>query len=188
MQAATERPPPALAEALDRLEACEGLGRAVGPLAATGEAVVRPGAVRDLLTGTWLGHALHPLMTDIPIGFWTSTSFLDVVGGRSSRRAALALLAAGNLAALPTVATGLAEWLEAGPVARRVGVVHAGANAAGLALDTGSLVARLRGRHGWGALLALGGMGAATVGGYLGGHLAFGLGVGVRKPNGFDRA
>lgn len=183
MEAHSDRPPPALEEALDRLEGAEGLDRPARALAGVGERVVPPGRVRDVLTGGWLGHALHPLMTDIPIGFWTSASFLDVAGGRSSRRMATALLAAGNVAAVPTVATGLAEWLEADPVARRVGVVHAGANAAGLALYTASLAVRLRGRHGWGTLLALGGMGAATVGGYLGGHLAFGLKVGTRRPD-----
>ena len=64
-----------------------------------------------------------------------------------------------------------------------MGVVHAAANAAGLAFYTASLVARLRGRAGWGTALALGGMGVATVGGYLGGHLAIARKVGTRHPH-----
>jgi hypothetical protein len=40
--------------------------RAVKPLA---DALVADPNRRDLLRGTWLGHALHPPMTDVPIGF-----------------------------------------------------------------------------------------------------------------------
>jgi uncharacterized membrane protein len=182
MPAALDRPPPLLVEAVERLEAADGLDRPASLLSRVARRVVRPGPLEDALTGRWLGHALHPLLTDLPIGFWTSTSLLDLVGGKESRPAATALLAAGNLTALPTVATGLAEWLGAEPEVRRVGVVHAAANAAGLACYTASLVARLRGRTGWGAALALGGMGVATVGGYLGGHLAIARKVGSRHP------
>jgi uncharacterized membrane protein len=182
MHTALDRPPPVLVEAVERLEASDGLDRPASRLARLARRVVRPGPLEDALTGRWWGHALHPLLTDLPIGFWTSTSFLDLVGGRAARPAATALLAAGNVAALPTAATGLAEWLEADPVVRRVGVVHAAANAAGLALYTASLAARLRRRPGWGTALALGGMGVATVGGYLGGHLAIARKVGTRHP------
>jgi len=167
-------PPPGLTETVDRLEGNETLDGPVDALSQVGEAVLPPGPVRDVLRGRWLGHPLHPALTDMPIGFWTSASFLDLVGGRSSRRAATTLLAAGNLAALPTAAAGLADWLEADQGTRRVGVVHVGANAAGLALYSLSLAARLRGRHGRAVVLALAGMGAATVGGYVGGHMAFG--------------
>jgi uncharacterized membrane protein len=182
MYAEDDRPPPVLVEAMERLEALDGLDRPAWLVARAARRVVRPGPLEDALTGRWLGHALHPLLTDLPIGFWTSTSFLDLVGRRESRTAATLLLAAGNLAALPTAVTGLAEWLETDPPVRRVGVVHAAANVAGLALYTGSLVARLRRRPGWGTALALGGMGVATVGGYLGGHLAIARKVGTRHP------
>ena len=40
------------------------------------------GPVRDLLSGTWLGHPLHPMLTDLPIGFWTSAWVLDLLGPR----------------------------------------------------------------------------------------------------------
>jgi uncharacterized membrane protein len=180
--AESDRPPPVLVELVERLEASDGLDRPAALVARAARRVVRPGPLEDALTGRWLGHAIHPLLTDLPIGFWTSTSFLDLLGGREARPAATALLAAGNLAALPTAATGLAEWLETDPEVRRVGVVHAAANVAGVALYTASLVARLRRRPGWGTALALGGMGVATVGGYLGGHLAIARKVGTRHP------
>src|SRR3989442_15672432 len=34
--------------------------------------------IKDILNGTWLGHALHPVFTDIPIGAWSATMLLDL--------------------------------------------------------------------------------------------------------------
>ena len=36
--------------------------------------------LRELLQGRGTGHAVHPPMTDLPIGLWTSTVVLDVIG------------------------------------------------------------------------------------------------------------
>ena len=174
--------PPALLDALRSLEEAESLDPAVSQLGKVVDAVVPDGPVEDLLTGRWQGHAAHPFLTDLPIGFWTSTSVLDIIGGRSGRKAADRLLALGLLSALPTVATGLAEWKGAGRPEQRVGVVHAAANSVGLALYSASYVARKRGRRVRGVAYALAGMGAATVGGYLGGHLAVARKVGTRDP------
>ena len=35
--------------------------------------------VKNFLHGTWLGHPLHPVMTDIPLGAWTATLLLDAI-------------------------------------------------------------------------------------------------------------
>jgi MFS family permease len=126
---------------------------------------------RELLQGAWIGHAAHPFLTDIPIGSWTSASILDLVGGRPARPGAEILVGVGVASAIPTVLTGLAEWAETTGSARRVGVVHAGANLVAIGLYGASWAARRRDRQGRGALLALAGMTTATVGGYLGGHL-----------------
>ncbi len=174
--------PPALLDALRSLEGAESLDPAVNTLGKVADAVVPVGPVEDVLTGRWQGHAAHPFLTDLPIGFWTSASVLDIVGGRSGRKAADRLLALGVLSALPTVATGLAEWKGARPTEQRVGVVHAAANSVGLALYSASYVARKRGRRARGVAYALAGMGAATIGGYLGGHLAVARKVGTRDP------
>jgi hypothetical protein len=125
----------------------------------------------ELLTGGWLGHAAHPFMTDIPIGSWTSASILDLIGGKDARPGAELLTAIGTLSAVPTVATGLAEWASTTGAARRVGVVHAASNAVAVGLYAGSWSARHHGRHRRGVLLALAGMTVATVGGLLGGHM-----------------
>lgn len=174
--------PSALLDALRSLEGAEALDPATSALGTVADAVVPAGPVEDLLTGRWQGHAAHPFLTDLPIGFWTSTSVLDIVGGRAGRKAADRLLALGLLSALPTVATGLAEWKGARPSEQRVGVVHAAANGVGLALYSASYVARKRGRRVRGVAYALAGMGAATIGGYLGGHLAVARKVGTRDP------
>jgi hypothetical protein len=126
---------------------------------------------RELLTGAWIGHAAHPFMTDIPIGSWTSASILDLLGGKDARPGAELLTAIGTLSAVPTIATGLAEWASTSGAARRVGVVHAAANAVAVGLYAGSWSARHHGRHRRGAALALAGMTVATVGGLLGGHM-----------------
>lgn len=167
---------PAAVTWTDRLEkarALDPLIRAVRPLS---DALVSDPARRDLLRGTWLGHALHPPMTDVPIGFWTSALVLDLLGGAQARPAAQRLVGLGILSALPTAVTGLAEWSATGTRDQRVGVVHAVANVAALTLFTASWRARRADRHGAGAALGMVASSALGLGGYLGGHL-----VSVRK-------
>jgi nitrite reductase/ring-hydroxylating ferredoxin subunit/uncharacterized membrane protein len=140
------------------------------------------GPVKDTLSGTPLGHALHPFLTDFPIGTWTSSLLLDLFGGRDARPASRKLIAAGVLASLPTAATGLNDWADTTPAddgVRRVGAVHAVANVAALGLYTASLAARRRDHHARGVALGLAGIGALSVGGHLGGHLSYAKGVGV---------
>lgn len=137
---------------------------------------------RDLLHGTWMGHALHPMLTDLPIGFWTSAGVLDVVGGRQARPAATLLVGLGVLSALPTAVTGLSEWGSTGHREQRVGVVHAAANSVALVLYTASYRARRSNRHLRGVVLGTAGSVAATVGGYLGGHLTAARKVSTRHP------
>jgi nitrite reductase/ring-hydroxylating ferredoxin subunit/uncharacterized membrane protein len=165
-----------VAAAIGRVEA---LDRLATPLRRVVERATASRAVKDALSGTWLGHPLHPVLTDIPIGSFTSASVLDLLGGRQGRRAADLLVALGLISAVPTAAAGLSDWSDTDGDDTRVGVVHASANVAGLVLYAASLRARLRGRRASGTALALAGMGAMTVGGFLGGHLTFGRGVGV---------
>ncbi len=136
-------------------------------------------ARREVLLGHPLGHALHPLLTDRPIGCWTSSWLLDVLPVEGSRRASQRLVALGLLAALPTAITGWAEWSRT--TARqdqRVGVVHAVANTCAVLCYAGSWWSRRKGRHRIGVALGqLGGLTAAA-GGFLGAHLAIGRKVG----------
>ena len=140
---------------------------------------VPPGRLKDLLSGTWLGHAAHPLLTDLPIGFWTSAWMLDLVGGRRSSDAARKLVGLGIVAAVPTAATGASDWADTTGRERRVGLVHAAANSVALAAFVASYLHRRRGSRATGIAWGWVGAASATVGGHLGGHLIEGLGVGV---------
>lgn len=164
---------------LESVEALDGLGRTAGRVV---RGLVPDGAPKEVLSGAWLGHALHPIMTDIPIGTWTSSVLLDWTGGKASQSAADRLLLTGVLAAGMTAATGWSDWADAeqgNAAARRSGPVHAAANATATALMIGSYVARKRGARGRGKLLSLAGSAALGAGGWLGGHLSYTLGVGV---------
>ena len=163
----------------ERVGTLEALDRVAVPLTAAVKRAIPRGALKDLLSGTWLGHPLHPLLTDIPIGCVTSTSILDLVGGPSAERAADVLLGLGLLSAVPTAAAGAADWSDTFGETKRIGVVHAASNAVGLTLYALSWRARRRCNRAAGTTLALAGMATMTVGGYLGGHLSFGEGVGV---------
>ncbi len=125
-----------------------------------------------LLRGDWLGHAVHPLLTDVVLGSWTSATLLDLTGGAGSADAAKRLVGAGLLLAGPTAWTGWAEWSQTGPRDQRVGLVHAVTNGVAIGTYAASWVARQRGRHASGVRLALAGAAVASVGGYLGSHLA----------------
>jgi nitrite reductase/ring-hydroxylating ferredoxin subunit/uncharacterized membrane protein len=144
--------------------------------------VVPKGPVKDTLAGTPLGHALHPFLTDFPIGTWTSSLLLDVFGGGEARAASRRLVGMGVLASLPTAASGLNDWADTTPASdsvRRIGAVHAVANVAALGLYTASWAARRSDDHGRGVALGLAGAGALAVGGHLGGHLSYAKAVGV---------
>ena len=113
------------------------------------------------------------MLTDLVIGFWTTAWILDVAGRRRDQHVADAFVALGVVTFVPTAITGWADWTERSPSQQRVGVVHAATNGAAVTVYAASWVARRRGSRALG--VALGHMGAtiATVGGYLGGHLAF---------------
>lgn len=158
-----------------RLEADARLDGAVDGLEALA-APVAEGSARRVLGGEWLGHPLHPALTDLPIAFWTSAWALDLVGGSGARVASRRLIGLGILSSVPTAVTGLSDWTAMPRRAQRVGVVHAAANSVALVCFTASYLARRRGRHGQGIFWAQAGTMAATVGGFLGGHLAFSAG------------
>jgi uncharacterized membrane protein len=175
----TSSPLNALVERLESVEALDGPGRTVGR---TVRGLIPDGALKEVLSGAWLGHALHPIMTDVPIGAWSSSVLLDWTGGEDSRSAADRLVLTGVLAAGATVATGWSDWADAeqgNAAVRRSGIVHAAANATATALMIGSYVARKRGARTRGRLLSLAGSAALGAGGWLGGHLSYTLGAGV---------
>jgi nitrite reductase/ring-hydroxylating ferredoxin subunit/uncharacterized membrane protein len=169
----------ALVHALGEVEAID------PPAHAAGQAVRRAiphGTIKDLLSGVPIGHALHPLLTDVVIGTWTSATILDLVGGRDAQPAAQRLIAIGIAASVPTAVSGSNDWADteiADPEVRRVGAVHAVLNIAALGLYGASFAARRADRRGWGRVLGLAGAGLLGASGHLGGHLSYADGVGV---------
>jgi uncharacterized membrane protein len=171
----------ALDAAVAAVESSVGLDRWVRR---TGEAAapLSAGAAREVLSGAWIGHALHPMLTDLPIGFWTSSFVLDLVGGRPSRPASQRMVALGLLSVPPTALAGWSDWASTSDQRiGRVGLVHAATNAIATATYAKSWLDRRRGRHAAGVAWAMVGATLATVGGHLGGHLVFRLGAGVSE-------
>jgi nitrite reductase/ring-hydroxylating ferredoxin subunit/uncharacterized membrane protein len=162
---------------IERVRSLDAVGKVLSQAVSK---VVRPGRTKDLLAGTWLGHPVHPMLTDVPIGAWTSAFVLDLVGGRQARRAADALVGVGVLAAVPTAATGLSDLADVEHSEQRIlGTAHALGNVTAVALYGGSFLARRRGRRDLGVRLATLGAAVVTGSGFIGGHLAYRKGVGV---------
>jgi len=130
--------------------------------------------LKDLLHGRWLGHALHPVLSDLPIGFWMSSLLLDLIGAGKS---AGVLSAAGTASAVGTAATGLADWSDTAGSERRLGTMHALLNTAGLLCQVFSLSARLRRRRFRAIAYSATGLGISSAAAYLGGELVMNSGV-----------
>jgi nitrite reductase/ring-hydroxylating ferredoxin subunit/uncharacterized membrane protein len=144
-----------------------------------------PGArpIKNFLHGTWLGHPLHVILTDIPIGAWTAAIAFDALesmtGSRSYAVAADASVAMGFLGAVGAATTGITDWQDIDPPARRIGLVHGLLNLASATLFGGSLMARRRGSRSNGRNLAALGYALSTAAAYLGGNLVYEQKIGV---------
>lgn len=177
-----DAPPPLTSpqvRAVRALEQAEVLDGPAGALANVIKKAVPSGPIKDALSGTWLGHPLHPLLTDVVIGTWLSALLLDGVGGADAEDGADRLIGIGLVAALPTAASGASDWADAIGKERRVGFVHALANYTALGLYGASLAARRSDRRGAGKALSVVGGVVLGISGYLGGHLSYSRGVGV---------
>ena len=163
--------PPAIVRWTLRLEEATALDGPVQALEPSIRSVFGTGTRASVLRGEWLGHAVHPLLTDVVLGAWASATVLDLFGGPNSSAAAQRLVGTGLLAVGPTAWAGWAEWSAAGAREKRVGLVHAVTNAVAISAYSASWVARRKGRHGTGARLALAGATVSGGGAYLGGHL-----------------
>jgi hypothetical protein len=168
--ASRPRGPSPLDSAIARIEAAAELDRPAAALGAlAGEGLASP-VLRSLLRGDWLGHAVHPLLSDVVIGTFLSATLLDLLGADEDERARRRLVLAGVAAAIPTALTGTSDWVEeedANDGIRRAGIVHAMANSASLVLYGASLAGRRR------RTLRLAGAAVLGAGAYLGGHLVF---------------
>jgi uncharacterized membrane protein len=139
--------------------------------------------VKDLLHGKWLGHPLHPVLTDIPVGAWTAALIMDAVelmsGNESVGDAADLAVGVGLAGAVGAAVTGATDWSETEGRARTVGIAHALLNVAATGLYATSLAMRRSGSRRAGIGVSLLGYALASAAGYLGGHLVFSESVGV---------
>lgn len=189
---------------MNRIETADSLDRVANPLVRAVQAVL-PGRVRDALHGVWLGHPLHPVAVQFPMGAWMSAAVLDAIPaigteirhGRRNRTgkgrpagvdtASTILIGVGTVSAAPAALAGLNDWASLAPEQRRVGLVHASANILGVALYAGSFAARLTGNRRLGRRLSSAGLAVVSVGGYLGGHLSYRMGASVNQAEPFLR-
>jgi nitrite reductase/ring-hydroxylating ferredoxin subunit/uncharacterized membrane protein len=163
----------------------DALADAVQP--AVDAAFTGDGPLQKLLSnvfhGTWLGHPLHPLLTDIPIGAWTVGAAADVLALGGDERAAYAGDVATTIGVAGAVAAawaGWAEWSDTKDEPRRLGIAHAALNGAALSCYLVSLGLRKSKQRGAATAASLIGYALAAGGGYVGGELAFGLQLGAR--------
>lgn len=147
-----------------------------------------PRRLKSLLNGTWLGHPLHPLITDIPVTAWVITAIFDVIWLISpttfawAARGAEVTVVLGLLGALGAIVTGLTDWSDTYGAERRVGLNHAIFNAIATILYLVSFVLRLPEAAGDSVLAAiLGFLGLISVmyAAFLGGDMVFTKGTGV---------
>jgi nitrite reductase/ring-hydroxylating ferredoxin subunit len=164
-------------ERIERIRSLDPVAEKVGNLASK----LLKGRRKDLLSGTWLGHPLHPLLTDVTIGAWTSAWLLDLLGGPDAEPAADALIGLGVVSAIPTAASGLSDFVDTWDKERRVGLVHAATNIGAVAAYAMSYFARRAGRRRAGVLMSFAGAALASAAGHLGGHLVFARGIGVNQ-------
>jgi nitrite reductase/ring-hydroxylating ferredoxin subunit/uncharacterized membrane protein len=139
--------------------------------------------VENFLHGIWLGHPLHAVLTDVPLGAWTTALALDALeaaGHEEFGPGADTAVAVGLAGALGAATAGLTDWYPLGSERRHVGTVHMLLNVSATALYTASLVMRKSGQRGAGRLAAGAGFAVVTVGAYLGGHLVYDQQTGVK--------
>ena len=166
---------------IKRIEAFEATDRFAKPLQRFATRLVQPRLVRNTLSGTTLGHPLHPMLTDAPIGAWLAAGLLDTVGGDTAGPAADLLVGAGVAAAVPTALSGLNDWSDTFGPETRLGFAHAVGNVAAVGLYAASLATRLAGNRSAGRVLGYAGLATMMTGAYLGGHLSFVRGVNVNR-------
>ena len=144
--------------------------------------------IRDFLNGTWLGEPLHVVLTDVPIGAWTAAIFFDGMDEvRSSRASAFAAdtsIAIGLVGAAGAAFTGLVDWSDVDPPARKVGFLHGLLNVGATALFTTSLLLRRRNRRREGRLFAALGYAVVAYSAHLGGKMVYTHRVGVDRTSG----
>lgn len=151
----------------------------------------RPGKyLQDFLNGSWLGHSLHPVLTDVVVGGSTVAVLLEVLGwfGVSDLRTAIVwTLALTWISAVGTIVTGLTDYKDtATGDERNVAGLHGLINIAATVAFIVAFLAYLGPGGTLGPVLLIGGYLVLSVGAYIGGHVVFKYGYMVNH-NAFAR-
>jgi nitrite reductase/ring-hydroxylating ferredoxin subunit/uncharacterized membrane protein len=165
-------------------------------IAAATDAVYRalgsPGRLlQDFLNGSWLGHSVHPVLTDVVVGGTTMVIFLDIlrvffnVDGLED--ATTWTLGLSVLAGVATIVTGLTDFKDTGTGnERNLAGLHGVINIIAVVIFFISLLQRLGGSHDAAFWVALVAYLVISVGAYIGGHVVFKYGYMVNH-NAFAR-
>ncbi|MFL6415796.1 MAG: Rieske 2Fe-2S domain-containing protein [Bryobacteraceae bacterium] len=138
--------------------------------------------VKNALHGVWLGHPLHPAITDVPVGSWTVAAAMDLLeirGDSNYKSGADFAILFGLLTSVPAAVSGATDWSDTQGKAQRVGAVHGILNLGAALVYAGSLAARRAERRGIGKALGFLGFGMVLVSAYLGGELSYTQKIGV---------
>jgi nitrite reductase/ring-hydroxylating ferredoxin subunit/uncharacterized membrane protein len=144
--------------------------------------------IRNFLNGTWLGEPLHVVLTDVPIGAWTAALAFDaldiVYDRREFARGCEASIGLGLLAAAGAAVTGMTDWSDVDPPARRLGLIHGLLNLSGIALFATSFFLRKKKSREIGRIAGIGGYAVMGYAARLGGKLVYKHRVGVDRTDG----
>ena len=175
----------ALIKVVEQQAALEQLSDQIQPLVQNAFKSAGPAGreLKNILHGTWLGHPLHPALTDVPLGAWTAALALDAMESISGRKelgaGADAAIAIGLVGAAGAAVTGLTDWSEINGRARKVGLLHGLLNVGATVLYSTSLVLRRKQKRNAGMGFAMLGFAVSSASAYLGGHLVFSEQIGV---------
>lgn len=143
---------------------------------------------RNFLNGTWLGEPLHVVLTDVPIGAWTVAMVFDALGMVNSRYefplAADTSIAIGLAGAAGAAITGVTDWSDVDPPARRLGLIHGLLNVGATTLFATSLILRKKKARNEGRGLAALGYALMAFSAHLGGKMVYEQRVGVDRTAG----
>jgi len=144
--------------------------------------------VRNFLNGTWLSEPLHVVLKDLPVGAWTVAMVFDgldlVLNRREFAFAAETSITIGLVGAAGAAVTGMTDWSDVDPPARRLGFIHGLLNVGGTALFLTSLLLRKKKSRGGGRIFAILGYAVMAYAAHLGGKMVYVHRVGVDRTNG----
>jgi nitrite reductase/ring-hydroxylating ferredoxin subunit len=147
--------------------------------------------IADLLHGTWLGHPLHPVLTDITIGAWTLGTLFDaaaeITHSHELRKSADHAQFVGTISAIPTAITGIVDYSTFPEPTSSPATLHAVLNLVNFGLYIGSVQARRNGNRRRGVMLSTIGFGLTCVSAWIGGSLVYKYRLGVNQADDFDK-